>query len=191
MTNVTFKNVTQVAQIEASIADLKGSRKEISDQINGGKTDAYALIVADVSSHKLTAKGKLPQAVSRELKEQLAEAGVSPACIKRYVENASGLLRKIDTLRGADYETVLAVFQTEGLTTEAKIKDRAFPKEADADLKALAKKLAQLSDEDRDKVAEFEKIEIQAMNDKLSAETQAAIEIQTATDVDEALEAVA
>ena len=191
MTNVTFKNVTQVAQIEASIADLKGSRKEISDRINGGKTDAYALIVADVSSHKLTNKGKLPQAISRELKEQLAEAGVSPACIKRYVENGTGLLRKIDALKGADHATVCAVFQTEGLTSEAKIKERAFPKEADADLKALAKKLAQLSDEDRDKVAEFEKIEIQAMNDKLSAETQAAIEIQTATDVDEALEAVA
>ena len=39
--------------------------------------------------------------------------------------------------------------------------------------------------------AEFEKIEVKAMNDKLSAETQAAIEIQTATDVDEALETVA
>ena len=191
MTDVTFKNVKKVAQIEASIAELKDNRKDLAESINGAKVDAYTLIVADVSSHKLTAKGKLPQAISRALKEQLAEAGVSPACIKRYVENGTGLLRKIDTLRGADYETVLAVFQTEGLTTEAKIKDRAFPKEADADLKALAKKLAQLSDEDRDKVAEFEKIEIQAMNDKLSAETQAAIEIQTATDVDEALEAVA
>ncbi len=191
MTDVTFKNVQQVAQIEASITGLKDNRKDLADSINGAKIQAYTLIIADVSSHKLTAKGKLPQAVSRALKEQLAEAGVSPACIKRYVENGSGLLRKIDALKGADLATVEAVFETEGLTTEAKIKDRAFPKEADADLKALAKKLAQLSDEDREKVAEFEKIEIKAMNEKLSAEAQAAIEIQTATDVDEALEAVA
>lgn len=191
MTTLTFSNIDRVASLEASLSGLKDDRKELGSVINRTKVEAYTLIVSDISSANLTAKGKLPQAVSRELKDQLIASGVSPANVKRYVENATGILRALPELRRTSPDTVASVFETEGLTTEAKIKARAFPPEADADLIKLAKTLAALSDEDREKVRAFEDLEVKRLNEHLSAQAKAAVEVEIAIDVDEALEAVA
>jgi hypothetical protein len=192
MTTFTFSNINRVASLEASLSGLKDDRKEIGSVINRTKVEAYTLIVSDISSANLTAKGKLPQAVSRQLKDELTASGVSPANVKRYVENATGILRALPQLRmTSSPDTVASVFETEGLTTEAKIKARAFPPEADADLIKLAKTLAALSDEDREKVRAFEELEVKRLNEHLSAQTKAAVEVEIAIDVDEALEAVA
>lgn len=201
MTTLTFSNIDRVASLEASLSGLKDDRKELGSVINRTKVEAYTLIVSDISSANLTAKGKLPQAVSRELKNQLIAAGVSPANVKRYVENATGILRALPELRRTSPDTVFDahlertyianVFEAEGLTTEAKIKARAFPPEADADLIKLAKTLAALSDEDREKVRAFEDLEVKRLNEHLSAQAKAAVEVEIAIDVDEALEAVA
>lgn len=191
MTTFTFRNIDRVASLEASLAGLKDDRKELGSVINRTKVEAYTLIVSDISSVNLTAKGKLPQAVSRELKDQLIASGVTPASVKRYVENATGILRALPELRKCSPESVALVFDSEGLSTESKIKARAFPPEADADLIKLAKALAALSDEDREKVRAFEALEVKRLNEHLTAQTQAAVEIEIATDVDEALEAVA
>jgi hypothetical protein len=191
MTTLTFSNIDRVASLEASLSGLKDDRKELGSVINRTKVEAYTLIVSDISSANLTAKGKLPQAVSRELKDQLIASGVSPANVKRYVENATGILRALPELRRTSPETVARLFDNEGLTTEAKIKARAFPPEADADLIKLAKTLAALSDEDREKVRAFEELEVKRLNEHLSAQTKAAVEVEIAIDVDEALEAVA
>lgn len=191
MTTLTFSNIDRVASLEASLSGLKDDRKELGSVINRTKVEAYTLIVSDISSANLTAKGKLPQAVSRELKDQLIASGVSPANVKRYVENATGILRALPELRRTSPATVASVFETEGLTTEAKIKARAFPPDADADLIKLAKTLAALSDEDREKVRAFEDLEVKRLNEHLSAQAKAAVEVEIAIDVDEALEAVA
>ena len=191
MTTFTFNNINRVASLEASLSGLKDDRKELGSVINRTKVEAYTLIVSDISGANLTAKGKLPQAVSRELKDQLIASGVSPANVKRYVENATGILRALPELRRTSPDTVASVFETEGLTTEAKIKARAFPPEADADLIKLAKTLAALSDEDREKVRAFEELEVKRLNEHLSAQTKAAVEVEILIDVDEALEAVA
>ena len=191
MTTFTFSNIDRVASLEASLSGLKDDRKELGSVINRTKVEAYTLIVSDISGANLTAKGKLPQAVSRELKDQLIASGVSPANVKRYVENATGILRALPELRRTSPDSVASVFETEGLTTEAKIKARAFPPEADADLIKLAKTLAALSDEDREKVRAFEELEVKRLNEHLSAQTKAAVEVEIAIDVDEALEAVA
>lgn len=192
MTTLTFNNIDRVASLEASLSGLKDDRKELGSVINRTKVEAYTLIVSDISSANLTAKGKLPQAVSRELKDQLIASGVSPANVKRYVENATGILRALPHLRmTSSPDTVASVFEKEGLTTEAKIKARAFPPEADADLIKLAKTLAALSDEDREKVRAFEDLEVKRLNEHLSAQAKAAVEVEISIDVDEALEAVA
>jgi len=189
MTDVTLKNIGRVQKLESEIRTLKGNSAEISQSVKAKKIQAYAWIISDLSSHPRTNKGFVIQKVTRQLKEDLQASGCTEHCTKRYIEKSQAVLKQ-NALKDVDHKTVLDLFHEHNVKSEADIENWINPVE-DKALKALAKKLAELSDEDREKVANYEKIAVKAMNEKLSAETNAAIEIQTATDVDEALEAVA
>jgi hypothetical protein len=82
-----------VASREAQIEGLTGSLKETRAAANAVKIEAYADIIAALASVPLTSKGKLPRAVSTDLRDTLLEAGVSKSCTKRYVENSTAAMR--------------------------------------------------------------------------------------------------
>lgn len=140
MTNF-IETAKAVAANEAQIEGLKGSAKEARDQINGHKIAAYAEIIASLSGVKLTAKGKLPRAVSTELRDGLLEAGVSKACTKRYVENSSAALRVFDVPSQATPALVDDILASENITSENALKKACFNSREVSDARAFAEKL--------------------------------------------------
>jgi len=158
--NITFANIAEIANNELAIEGMKSSRKGLSDEIATKKIESYSLLVADIATAgvKLTAKGKLPTGVSKKLKADLLEAGVTEACVKRYVENTTGLLRAdsnyFDVGRSGSSQVLLQL-DKDGLTTEAKIKKFAFG-EPDR-IEALAKQIVALDDADRVRLDEVVK----------------------------------
>jgi len=158
--NITFANIAEIANNELAIEGMKSSRKGLSDEIATKKIESYSLLVADIATAgvKLTAKGKLPTGVSKKLKADLLEAGVTEACVKRYVENTTGLLRadsKYFDVGRSGSSQVLLQLDKDGLTTEAKIKKFAFG-EPDR-IEALAKQIVALDDADRVRLDEVVK----------------------------------
>jgi len=188
----TFISVSEIARNEQAIAGLKESRKGLTSEVNTKKIESYALLVADLNAQgvRLTNKGKLPTNVSKALKADLAEAGVSDACIKRYVENTTGVIRALDELSGlTNVGDVLMVFDSEGLTTEAKIKARAFGEE-DAVAK-LAKAVAKLDESDRIRLDELVRAILEAKEIEAEKEAQANANAASIAATLEALEAAA
>lgn len=184
--NITFANIAEIATNEQAIEGLKSSRKGMSDEIATKKIESYSLLVADLSTAgvKLTSKGKLPTGVSKKLKAELLEAGVTEACVKRYVENTTGLLRadpKYFDVGRYGSSQVLVELDKDGLTTEAKIKKFAFG-EPDR-LEALAKQIVALDDTDRVRLDELVKKleEIKAAEAEATAQADADADAISAT----------
>ena len=170
--NITFANIAEIATNEQAIEGLKSSRKGMSDEIATKKIESYSLLVADLATAgvKLTSKGKLPTGVSKKLKAELLEAGVTEACVKRYVENTTGLLRadsKYFDVGRYGSSQVLVELDKDGLTTEAKIKKFAFG-EPDR-LETLAKQIVALDDTDRVRLDEL----VKALEELKAAEAEA------------------
>lgn len=183
---ITFANIAEIAINEQAIEGLKSSRKGMSDEIATKKIESYSLLVADlaVSGVQLTSKGKLPTGVSKKLKADLLEAGVTEACVKRYVENTTGLLRadsKYFDVGRYGSSQVLVEFDKDGLTTEAKIKKFAFG-EPDR-LEALAKQIVALDDADRVRLDQLvEKLEaLKAAEAEATAKAEAEADAINAT----------
>lgn len=179
--NVVFANIAEIARNEQAINNLKSSRKGLSDEITTKKIESYALLVADIATAgiTLTSKGKLPTGVSKKLKADLLEAGVSDACVKRYVENTTGLLRAsddyFDSGRYGSSE-VLVQLDKDGLTTEAKIKAFAFG-EPDK-LEALAKQIVALDESDRVRLDQL----IEKLEALRAAEAEAVVQAEAEAD---------
>jgi hypothetical protein len=149
---ITFNNITEIGKNELAISGLKSSRKGLSDEITTKKVESYALLIADLATAgvKLTSKGLLPTNVSKKLKADLLEAGVTDACVHRYVLNTTGLLRadsKYFDVGRHGVSQVLVELDKDGLTTESKIKERGFGKKDP--IEELAKKIVALDDADR------------------------------------------
>jgi hypothetical protein len=130
-----------VAASEAQINGLKGSAKETREAINGYKIAAYSEIIASLSGVNLTSKGKLPRAVSTDLRDGLLEAGVSKACVKRYVENSSAALRVFDIPSQATPSLVGDILAGESIKTESALKAACFSQREVSDVRAFAEKL--------------------------------------------------
>lgn len=184
--NITFANISEIARNEQAIEGLKSSRKGLSDEITTKKIESYSLLVADLATAgvKLTSKGKLPTGVSKKLKADLLEAGVTEACVKRYVENTTGLLRADDNYFDVGRQgssAVLFQLDQDGLTTEAKIKKFAFG-EPDA-IEALAKQIVALEDADRVRLDQMiEKLEaLKAAEAEATAKAEAEADAINAT----------
>jgi len=184
--NITFANIAEIATNEQAIEGLKSSRKGMSDEIATKKIESYSLLVADLATAgvKLTSKGKLPTGVSKKLKTELLEAGVTEACVKRYVENTTGLLRadsKYFDVGRYGSSQVLVELDRDGLTTEAKIKKFAFG-EPDR-LEALAKQIVALDDTDRVRLDELVKKleELKAAEAEATAQAEADADAISAT----------
>ncbi len=183
---ITFANIAEIAINEQAIEGLKSSRKGMSDEIATKKIESYSLLVSDlaVAGVQLTSKGKLPTGVSKKLKADLLEAGVTEACVKRYVENTTGLLRADPNYFATGRfgpSQVLLELDKDGLTTEAKIKKFAFG-EPDR-LEALAKQIVALDDADRVRLDQLvEKLEaLKAAEAEATAKAEAEADAINAT----------
>lgn len=167
-------DVAVIASNEAEIKGLKGTRKEIGDKVNSIKVESYSRIIAELAANgvALTKRGDksgLPVNVAKQLRENLAESGVTPASVKRYVENTSALLRvKPDLLCEPSATRVEMNLQADGLTSEGKIHEAGHPKEEDHDLKALAQKISKLDADERVRLDEY----VRAYDEAAEAEAQ-------------------
>jgi len=83
--------VDHIAKAEASISSLKADNKANNEVANEQKIGAYCELIASLASVKLV-KGKLPRAISKQVKEALLGA-CKEATAKRYLENSVGALR--------------------------------------------------------------------------------------------------
>jgi hypothetical protein len=130
-----------VASREAQIEGLTGSAKENRAAANGVKIEAYADIIAALASVPLTSKGKLPRAVSTDLRDTLLEAGVSKACTKRYVENSTAAMRVFNIPSQATPTLVEEILATENVDSENALKKACFNSREVSDVRAFAEKL--------------------------------------------------
>lgn len=184
---IAFTSVAEIARNEQAIEGLKGDRKAISEAVNTKKVESYTSLIVDlaVSGVKLVNRGQksgLPKNVTTQLKSELLEAGVSEACAKRYVENTNGLIRVIPELLDiADFGQAAFALDREGLTTEAKIKARAFG--TPDPVEALAKKIVALDDAERTRLDELVRAltEVKEAEERAKAEADANAEALTST----------
>lgn len=130
-----------VASREAQIESLTGSAKESRAAANAQKVGAYADIISALASVPLTSKGKLPRAVSTDLRDTLLEAGVSKACTKRYVENSTAALRVFDIPSQATPELIEDILASENIDSENALKKACFASREVSDVRAFAEKL--------------------------------------------------
>lgn len=189
---IAFNSVSEVARNEQAINGLKGDRKAISDAVNTKKVESYTSLIVDlaVSGVKLVGRGSkqgLPVDVTRQLKAELLEAGVSDASVKRYVENTNGICRAVpELLDCSDFGQAALVLDREGCTTESKIKARAFG--TPDQVEALAKKVAALNEADRVRLDELVRALVEAQNAEAEAKAQAEANAQAINATLEALE---
>jgi hypothetical protein len=130
-----------VASREAQIEGLTGSVKETRAAANAVKIEAYADIIAALASVPLTSKGKLPRAVSTDLRDTLLEAGVSKSCTKRYVENSTAAMRVFSIPSQATPTLVEEILATENIDSENALKKACFNSREVSDVRAFAEKL--------------------------------------------------
>jgi len=182
MANLNFNSVSEIARNESAIKALKGDKKEITEQVNTKKLESYTHLIQDlaVSGIKLVKRGSqqgLPKQVMKQIGDEMAEQGISPACIKRYKENTNGLLRVMpELLKHNDFGQVALALHNEGLSTENKIKEKAFGK-ADP-IEALAKKIVELDAEERVRLDEL----VRAFEEAKAAEAEAAAQAEANAD---------
>jgi hypothetical protein len=178
--NITFANISEIGRNELAISGLKGSRKGLNDEIATKKVESYALLIADLATAgvKLKTNGLLPTNVSKKLKADLLEAGVTEACVKRYVDNTTALLRADENYFDVGRQgssAVLFQLDQDGLTTEAKIKERGFGKKDP--IEELAKKIVALDEADRvhldQRIKSLEEEAAKAAENKAKAEAEA------------------
>jgi hypothetical protein len=193
--SISFNSVSEVARNEQAIEGLKGDRKAIADAVNTKKVESYTSLIVDlaVSGVQLVGRGKkqgLPVDVTRQLKAELLEAGVSEACVKRYVENTNGIVRAVPELLNCnDFGQAALVLDREGCSTEAKIKTRAFG--TPDPIEALAKKIVALDAGERTRLDELVRALTEAKEAEEQAKAQAEANADALTATLEALEEVA
>ena len=147
-----------------------------------------ALGANGVALTKRGSKTGLPKNVASKLRETLAESGVAPANVKRYVENTNALLRvQPELLDAGDSTRVEMALTAQGLTSESKIHDAGHPKEEDHELKALAEKIAKLDDDERVRLDEYVRAYLESAQAEADAVRQA---IDNADAINATLEAL-
>jgi hypothetical protein len=112
-----------VKSLEGAISALREVAKENGAEANGKKLDAYAEIIASISSIKLV-KGNLPRAIGNQLREGLLEAGLRDALVKRYTENSVGALRVLNIPTQATPDLVKEILETENIASENQLAKR-------------------------------------------------------------------
>lgn len=126
---------------EAQIEGLKGAAAENRAQANAEKILAYSDIISALAAVPLTSKGKLPRAISTDLRDTLLEAGVSKACVKRYVENSTAALRVFSIPSQATPSLVEEILAAENVDSENALKKACFNSREVSDVRAFAEKL--------------------------------------------------
>lgn len=158
---IAFNNVQAVARNMQEVAGLNSEKRGTTEQVNIRKVEAYAMVVADLAQAgaKVTKRGKksgLPVKIMSAMRDELIDAGVSPAVSKRLCENSQGLcVRSPELLEVTDSTRIEVTLNSMGLNTESKIKNHAFPPEDDAELKAIARKIAKMAQDERLKLDEY------------------------------------
>src|SRR6478672_11317352 len=92
-------------------ATLKSALASLTQRAAGkGKIHAYAHFMVALAK-LVEPNGALGPKVSKQLKKQMKEAKISPACIRRYIENSVGAFKAnrdmLKAARSGDVEQVL------------------------------------------------------------------------------------
>ena len=125
MANQTFSlsdnTVSIVAANEGTLSGLKGDAKMVTEQVNATKLATYAELISAISGISLT-KGNLPRTISKTVKDKLTTAGgCKDAVAKKYLENSVGAKREFGFGDNTTPTAVMAVFNDQGITSEAKL----------------------------------------------------------------------
>ena len=199
--NFTLTSGAQIEELDGAVSGLKNRGKEVREVMEGKKVEVYTHILTDLalSGVKLTTRGNkqgLPVTVMTALRDQLSEAGVSSASVKRYAENTNGLLRvmpELLTVSAQDHDgafgQVAVALHREGLDTESKIKGK-FKAPVD-DVLNLAKKFIELDADDRIRFEELVRELDEAKQAEEAAQAQADANADAISDTLAALEEAA
>ena len=123
----TLASVTEIANAISASEGLQAKAKDISNEKTEAVMTAYQHIIADlaVAGIKIVKRGEktgLPKLVMKDLKEQLAEAGVTDSNVERYSKNVNGLLKVMpQLLECTDSASVAMTLHNEGITNQAKL----------------------------------------------------------------------
>ena len=125
MANQTFslstQAVTTIAANQTTIKGLKGDAKMVTEQVNATKLATYAELISAISGISLT-KGNLPRTISKTVKDKLTTGGgCKDAVAKKYIENSVGAKRQFGFGDNTTPTAVMAVFNDQGITSEAKL----------------------------------------------------------------------
>ena len=125
MANQTFslstQAVTTIAANQTTIKGLKGDAKMVTEQVNATKLATYAELISAISGITLT-KGNLPRTISKRVREDLTTDGnCQDAVAKKYLENSVGAKRQFGFGDNTTPTAVMAVFNDQGITSEAKL----------------------------------------------------------------------
>jgi hypothetical protein len=158
--NFTLTSGADIKKLDELANGISAQRSALDNERQGAKIEQYQHVLTDLalSGVKLTKRGKnqgLPLNVMSDLREQLSEAGVSKASVKRLSEKSNKLLRVMpEILDCKSYGEVALVLSNAGLTTESKITAKV--SEPVDPLDVIAEKLFDLDQADRNVV--FEKL---------------------------------
>jgi len=174
--NFTLNSGADIKKLDELASGISAQRSALDNERQGAKIEQYQHVLTDLalSGVKLVKRGKnqgLPLNVMSDLREQLSEAGVSTASVKRLSEKSNKLLRVMpEILDCKSYGEVALVLSNAGLTTEskitAKVSDPVDPLDViagklfdldQADRNAVFEKLAELDKDAKDKAESLKK----------------------------------
>jgi len=119
--SLSTQAVTTIAANQTTIKGLKGDAKMVTEQVNATKLATYAELISAISGITLT-KGNLPRTISKRVREDLTTDGnCQDAVAKKYLENSVGAKRQFGFGDNTTPTAVMAVFNDQGITSEAKL----------------------------------------------------------------------
>ncbi len=146
MANQTFSlsanTVSTVAANEGTLSGLKGDAKMVTEQVNATKLATYAELISAISGIALTDKGNLPRSISKTVNGDLTtDGGCKDATAKKYLENSVAAKRKFGFGDNTTPTAVMALFNDQGITSEAKLAKAVSPDDGKTAAEILAEKV--------------------------------------------------
>lgn len=143
MTKATFNIDTAVfaniSETEVFSKSAKAENAERVEEINSRKIGSYAELIASINGVKLV-KGNLPKYARDKVWDGLtADAGLSKAVAKKYLENSVGAVREFDFPTQATASFVEARLIEMDITSEAKLAKAVKPEAVDTPEQRVAR----------------------------------------------------
>jgi len=147
--------VARVAMGHAVVMERDKDAKAARGFCNEAKVEVYAGLMADIVVVGTLKSGGLEKGQVMKLKDLMLANGITDACATRYCANANGVIKNCPEIREIarnGKRELLDWFAENDIDTETKI--RALHVAPVDPLEALAKRIAELSDDDYATVAE-------------------------------------